>query len=331
VQHSPTWRDLIPPVRRSLFRGACGASARLAAVDVSSVASRTDGHQGATPETAIKPLSHHAGESTFKLSGRRSHRGGPATYRGVPAGPPPTRPGGDDAEVSAPMAENFHLHRIAAGLLNRQQPECAMCVRERWVRCARHGAARVLGDNYRCAPHCLAPFATERGAVASQELLPRELAGGLTRHGRLPARPVHRHPPTPLGKRSAFSTARRPRRRRGPGNIAPSYEKLLSLPVASLREATRRTSVVDAGHAWLRPKARVRSSRVTEAARRSISAALVSAWPLPLLNTAWSMRATVAKTALADRYCCLRWVLSPVYGRCMGFRSALLVNGCIWR
>ena len=38
-------------------------------------------------------------------------------------------------------------------------------------------------------------------------------AGGLPGYGRLPPPPSTRHPPTPLGKRSAFSTAHRPRRR----------------------------------------------------------------------------------------------------------------------
>jgi len=36
-------------------------------------------------------------------------------------------------------------------------------------------------------------------------------AGGLPGYGRLPPPPTTRHPPTPLGKRYAFPTARRPR------------------------------------------------------------------------------------------------------------------------
>ena len=86
----------------------------------------------------------------------------------------------------------------------------------------------LLGDNYSCAPHCLTPFATERGAVASRSLLPGGLAGGLTVHGRLRPRLSPGTLLVLLENAPRFPQPARPRRRRGSGNFGRPREKLLS-------------------------------------------------------------------------------------------------------
>jgi hypothetical protein len=62
-------------------------------------------------------------------------------------------------------------------------------------------------------------------------------AGGLPGYGRLPPPPAPRHPPTPLGKRYAFSTAHRPRD--GEGRREDGLHS---------SNCRRRTEIVDASH-----------------------------------------------------------------------------------
>ena len=56
--------------------------------------------------------------------------------------------------------------------------------------------------------------------------------GGLPGHGRLPPPPSTRHPPTPLGKRCAFSTAHRPRRRLRGGGVPSTAGTSPTAPMA---------------------------------------------------------------------------------------------------
>ena len=92
---------------------------------------------GPSPSSATTPPSS---ETTSRLSPGWRNAGRPPRRR------PPT-PGGDDADGASPplMAENFHLHRIAAGLLSRQHLESRRRFppnrRRRRAPCERHRRA----------------------------------------------------------------------------------------------------------------------------------------------------------------------------------------------